>query len=149
MTGLVLLVALGATYRLTMLVTHDKLTEELRETVLARLSGHGLVGREDAGMADHIDEAFHHVYECRCREKFIGSEAMAQHVQFARDFLVAGWRRRVCYLVTCPWCVSYWIASAMMATAWAFGDRSWWFVPAAALTGSAVTGTWARFARPG
>jgi hypothetical protein len=45
-------------------------------------------------------------------------------------------RPRVEYFVTCPWCVSMWIAAAVVAMA----TWHWWIYPASALAFSAVAG---------
>jgi hypothetical protein len=47
-------------------------------------------------------------------------------------------------LVGCPWCIGFWLTTAVAALAWCAGD-SWWFVfPALVLTGSYLVGLLAR-----
>lgn len=71
-----------------------------------------------------------------------------------RDWLVERLERdgrdsKVAYLIQCPWCASVWIGFAVAWTGWQYGDRAWWFIPAWALSASAVTGFLATFAKPG
>lgn len=44
------------------------------------------------------------------------------------------------YLLTCPWCVSVWIAAATAPLAYWLGDSPWLLVPALALAMSQLTG---------
>lgn len=44
------------------------------------------------------------------------------------------------YGVTCPWCVSWWIAAAVFPVAWYFGEHPGFIIPAAALTASYLVG---------
>lgn len=44
------------------------------------------------------------------------------------------------YLVTCPWCVSIYVAAVAAPIAYLWGDTPWLFVPALALAFSQVTG---------
>lgn len=87
--------ALGATGRLTRLVTADTITARLRMRAVR------IIGRT--------------------------SERSAAVATF----------------VTCPWCVSVWIAPAVIALGWWPGHRgtaSWWWFPAGLLTIAWFTG---------
>jgi hypothetical protein len=148
-TGLVLLVAFGATYSLTMLVVADRITERPREWVLTRISGHGYVRR--AATVNTPSDVL--AYQCACSLWFDSAGELIDHVSDAREQL----RQEIpqtkvallLYLVRCPWCASVYLAGPVLWSAWCFGDRAWWFIPAAALTARAVAGTWAVAARPG
>src|SRR5213075_1094632 len=86
--------ALGATGRLTRLITADTITAGLRHHVSA-------LGRTTAQT------------------------------------------KAVSEFVTCPWCVSMWIAPAVIALGWwpaHHGTSSWWWFPAAFLTVSWTVG---------
>lgn len=48
------------------------------------------------------------------------------------------------YLVTCPWCVSIYVAAVAAPVAYFWGDRPWLFVPALALAFSHITGLLAK-----
>lgn len=43
-------------------------------------------------------------------------------------------------LLTCPWCVSIWVAAAASPAVWWFGDRPWLLIPAIGLAFSQVVG---------
>ena len=147
MTALTLLVAVAATYSLTLLVVCDKITERPRQWVLTLISGHGLVDVIDVAGADR--------YWCACsatRGSFDSLDELVDHVHDAREELATAVpqtkRALLLYLVRCPWCASAYVGSVVMWSAWCFGDRAWWFVPAAALAARGVTGTWAKYANP-
>lgn len=142
-TELVLLVAVAATYSITMLVARDTLTAPLRERALGRLTGHGYVASSgDTGA-------------CRCGRLFTTEGGLVDHVHDAREAqlrhpqLPLPWRIRLSYLIRCPWCVSAWVAVPVTWSAWSFGTRAWWFIPAVVLAARAVAGTWATLASPG
>lgn len=44
------------------------------------------------------------------------------------------------YLLTCPWCVSIWVAAAVVPVAWQWGGHPWLFGAALVLAISQVTG---------
>lgn len=93
------LLALGATARLTRLVTSDVITERLRLRVVN-------AGRHRVGLSD-----------------------------------------KILHFITCPWCVSMWIA-APVAVAFLWAGGSYWFLaPALVLTLSHVTGLFASLER--
>lgn len=90
---LFVVLALGATARLTRLITTDHITGRLRALAL-----HQRAGGPDGSLS---------------------------------------------YFLTCPWCVSFWVALAVIATGWwpaCHGNETWWWFPAAALTASYATG---------
>lgn len=151
MTPLVLAVALAATYSLTMLVTCDKITERPRQWLLAKISGHGYAADILAPLEGIPTRTTG--YLCGCQDTYPSLEELLDHIHDAREELI----RRVpqpkaallLYLARCPWCASIYIAAPVLWSAWCFGTRAWWFVPAAALAARAVTGSWARVASPG
>jgi hypothetical protein len=57
-------------------------------------------------------------------------------------------RAAVMYLFRCPWCASLYVSLPVVWSAWCFGDRAWWFVPAAALGIRAAVGAAAQYANP-
>lgn len=79
-----------AAYRLTRLVTRDKITEPLREHTLARI----YAGRYDARDADG---------------KVIEFDSWADRVGWDRD---AAPKRAT--LLLCPWCVGVWVGFGVM-----------------------------------
>ena len=48
------------------------------------------------------------------------------------------------YLLTCPWCVSIYVAAVVAPAAYWWGDRPWLLVPALALAFSHITGLLAK-----
>ena len=48
------------------------------------------------------------------------------------------------YLLTCPWCVSIYVAAVATPVAYLWGERPWLFVPALALAFSHITGLLAK-----
>lgn len=52
---------------------------------------------------------------------------------------------RLAYLATCPNCASMWLAPPVAWSAWTFGDRGWWMVPALALAASTAAGLVAKW----
>lgn len=73
------------------------------------------------------------------------------------DYLLAGPRARLIrrlgtesklsYLLTCPWCMSMWVAAPVVLTAYWHGTSPWYLIPAGALAASHVTGLLARLER--
>lgn len=88
MTIAIFLLALGATARITRLITSDYIARHARAWVIRRLG------------PDHD----------------------------------------LAYLVTCPWCLSVWLAGGVMALAWFYGSHAGFIIPAAALTASYLIG---------
>lgn len=58
-----------------------------------------------------------------------------------RDWLTGRVHGKALTLTLCPWCLSVYVAAAVVATwaAWA-GDAGWWHLGAAVAAASAVTG---------
>ena len=139
MTALWMLLAVGLTYRVTMLVVYDAVTEAPREAIKARISGHGLTG-EPGGLM------------CRCGEwwptHMAAAASAAEHHVHQHRQNASGWRGYILTLLGCPWCVSVWVGAAVVATAYAADGARWWEAPALALTASAGTGLLARAAHP-
>jgi len=52
------------------------------------------------------------------------------------------------YFVTCPWCVSVWVAGLSAPLIWLWGDTPAVLIPALALAASQVTGMLAPLGRP-
>ncbi|MDH6279519.1 DUF1360 domain-containing protein [Prescottella agglutinans] len=88
MTIAIFLLALGATARITRLITRDFITRQLRVCAIRRFG------------PDHD----------------------------------------IPYLLTCPWCLSIWVAGGVMTIAWFYGEHPGFIIPAAALTASYLIG---------
>jgi hypothetical protein len=116
-TWLALLLAAGATVRLTLLVTRDQFPPTVWLRARALAAGIRWAQRQyrtdPTRPSTRVDQSI-------CVDK-------------ARDW----WLYKV---LTCPWCVSFWIGLPAAATAeWAPG--AWWFrVPALALSASLAAG---------
>jgi hypothetical protein len=57
--------------------------------------------------------------------------------EYRRRARLASWLYR---LISCPWCLSAWVAPPVVAAAWLWGDRWFFVVPALALTVSYAVG---------
>lgn len=140
MTPLVAVVAALATYSLTLLVVCDKITDRPRQWVLTHISGHGLVA------------CGHRPYTCGCGFTTELADDLLDHVHEARQELVQAVpmskTAALMYLLRCPWCCSLWVAVPVAWSAWCFGGRAWWFIPAAALAFRGFTGAAAQYANP-
>lgn len=53
-------------------------------------------------------------------------------------------RKKLAYLLLCPWCISIWLAIPAAPIIYAYGDSPWLFVPALGLALSAAAGALAR-----
>lgn len=154
MNTTVLVVAVAATYSLTMLIVADKVTVRPREWVQTLISGHGYASEvKPTWPGSSVSLPGPPVgYLCECENSYDTVGALLDHIEDERDEL----RRQVpqsktallMYLVRCPWCASIYVAAPVLWSAWCFGTRAWWFVPAAALAARAVTGTWSKYAAP-
>lgn len=154
MSGIVAVVAALLLYRLTMLVTADTITAPVRDRIVARYvhPTHELTTRphRDRPVEHGGDWRFSTV--CRCGARFVGDEWVDVvseangHVNERRGEMTTG--PRWVQLLDCPWCASVWLSFPVAWSAWCFGTRAWWFVPSAALAGSAVTGIISTFAKP-
>jgi hypothetical protein len=122
MTAAAVLVGLLAVYRLTLLVTHDTITERPVESVVGWLNRrkHPDPPAGDAGTVVHAD-------------------VLEQRAVDPHD---------VVRLLDCPWCVSFWIAVAVFASAWWLADTAAWWIVAGGLAGSAVAGMLTDLAHP-
>jgi len=99
MTWMTLLLAVGATVRLTRLFAFDLITFPIRDWVGART--------EDTRSAPSWKGRF---------------------FAFVDD------------MITCPWCLSIWMGTAVAAAAWFYGQTAWFMVPALLLTASQAAG---------
>lgn len=144
MTPLVFVVAAAATYSLTLLVVCDKITDRPRQWLLTKISGHGFGGSSLMHTGG--------VWVCTCGITAVSVDDVLDHVHDAREEIIQAIpmskRAALLYLLRCPWCTSMWVSVPVLWSAWCFGTRAWWFVPAAALAARGITGTWARFANP-
>jgi hypothetical protein len=156
MTPLVWLIAALATYRLTMLIVADELTEPWRERLLDRYihPTHELTTRPDAQEPQYVTgSGYAYSAACRCGMRWSGREwadVMSEangHVNEHRGEMTTGPRWLI--LLDCPWCASWWVGLPVAWSGWCFGGRGWWLIPAAALGFSAVTGIIASYAKPG
>lgn len=164
------MLAVAATYSLTMLVTSDHITAGARRRLLNRLSGHGLVtppvGRDASGFAWvwAVGEGLGQV-RCRCGRAELcdwvedpdgahdAEATMLAHVADEQgdaldDDLSPSWRSKVAYLLRCPWCASVWVGIPVAVSAVLWGHTAWWLTVALVLAGRVVSGTWARVASP-
>lgn len=154
MTGLIAVVAALVVYRLTMLVVADEITEPLRERITSKYvhAIHEAIIRPSVADRDPVGEYF---AACRCGQSWSGpdwgdvvSELNGHLNDEHRGGIEMTKGPRWLILLSCPWCSSWWIGLPVVWSAWCFGDRSWWMVPAGALAASAVTGIVATFAKP-
>lgn len=65
-----------------------------------------------------------------------------------RAWIVIHLPRPIGYLVCCAWCMSVWIAAAVAAVWWVWGDTRWWFAIALAGTASLAAGLHATWLDP-
>lgn len=152
MTGLVAVVAVLAVYRITLLVTADTLTQPWRDQIIDRYV-HPVHELTVLPRQEPTDDEWPYSASCRCGNHWVGDtwgdvmgEANA-HVNQHRGEMTTGPRWLV--LLDCVWCASVHVAVPVCWSAWAWGDRGWWFVPASVLAASAVSGFLATFASPG
>lgn len=61
---------------------------------------------------------------------------IVDHSWVFRGFLVS--------LLTCPWCMSIWVAGAVSVASYTCGDTLWFKIPATLLTASLVTSLFAK-----
>ena len=120
MTPLVAVLAMLATYRVALLISADEITEPPRSWLIHRIYTHTRKGVPDKPRGGTWDD-------------------------FARK---DGDAPKAVVGLLCPWCVSVYVGFPVAWSAWCFGDRSWWFVPALALAASAVAGFLAEHASP-
>jgi hypothetical protein len=150
MPALTLLVAFLAAYSLTLLIVCDKITDRPRQWVLTRISGHGYAGYSGVVLGDGSTGSA--LYMCTCEDVFDTLGDLLEHVHDERQALAGSVpmskRAALLYLFRCPWCAGFWVAWPVCWSAWCFGDRSWWFVPMAALASRGVTGALATYANP-
>lgn len=151
MTPLTVAVAIAATYSLTLLVVCDKITDRPRQWLLTRISGHGFA-RSGLGLDAGVSSEPVVGYECACGAVSLSLGDLLDHVHDARERIVQTVpqtkQAMVLYLLRCPWCASVYVGAPVMWSAWCFGTRAWWFIPAATFTARGVTGTWASLANP-
>lgn len=156
MTALVAVVAALAVYRLALLATADEITKPLRQRALDSMRTYEHTHVVTYTQAE--DEGYPTSARCTCGQGWntIADEDgtypdvrpfAEEHLEEHDDVTVAT-ESRWAYLLTCPWCVSVWLALPVVWSAWCFGDRAWWFVPAAALAASGVAGAGSQAASP-
>lgn len=153
MSDLVAFVAALVVYRLTLLVTDDVLTKPIRERIFGRYI-HPVHELSKIPRADTPtwDDDYPYTVVCRCGDRYVGQEwadVIAEanhHVNKHRGEQTHG--PKWLTLLDCPWCASWWIGLPVAWSAWCFGDRSWWFIPAFGLAASGVSGFLATFAKP-
>ena len=56
------------------------------------------------------------------------------------DYLTDNRHPKLLELAGCPWCISVWVAAAVMPLAWFHGRNPWMLIPAAALASSYAVG---------
>lgn len=70
-------------------------------------------------------------------------EAARRWVVHRTDTMPTDRAERLSYFVTCPWCVSMWVAPPVIASGWwpaHHGTATWWWFPAACLLLSHIVG---------
>jgi len=125
MTPLVAVLAVLAVYRLALLVSADEITEPPRSWLIHRVY---------QATRDGVPDQPH-----RPDGAPVSWDEFARRDTNAPKAIVG---------LLCPWCVSAYIALPVAWTAYCFGTRSWWLVPALALSASAGTGFLAEYASP-
>ena len=113
LTILLAVVAPLAVFRLTILVTEDKITEPLRNRILERwpaedtafASSHVFVNNDDTPETAYGRQLF--------------SEGEYWYAEKAHWFGT---------LITCPWCASVWIATATTVALWQFPAVAFWLL---------------------
>lgn len=128
MSGPVLLVALLATYRVTLLFTHDTLTERPIRAF------HEMLQRRKHPDPTAVDVARSGLTAVEVQHRVALTRAQRPHM--------------IVKLTECPWCVSFWLGLAVVGSGWLWGGRWWWFVPAGALAASAAAGLLTDLAHP-
>lgn len=156
MSSLTFVVAALAAYRITMIVVADELTEPIRTRIVGRYvyQLHEQIIRPSAEQA--ADDRYGLFRgRCRCGVEFEGrdwadvaSEINGHTNEANRAGVQMSTGPRWLILLDCAWCASMWIAVPVGWSAWCFGDRGWWFVPASVLAFSAVTGIISTYAKP-
>lgn len=167
MNALTVSLALLATYRVTLLVTSDRITRRprrwLRDWLYTRAhhdtDPHGPPSRYECscGWFVHVSEDGHvttlepvppgvqiPVAPFRtpgAAARFVTEATLAHHDDTRHDLGPAG------YLLTCPWCISMYLGAAAATLVWAWPE-GWWRWPALALAASAATGFLATLAAP-
>lgn len=146
--GLTVVLVVGATWRLTLLVVADRITERPRrwlERTGHRTATYVLTPTTDAG---------YRLWLVRCECRWISDPEHATTNQADADRAWSGHRARTAtegwrYVLTCPWCASWWLGLLVVASALTVGDTTAWQAVAVVLTGSAVTGLLSSLASPG
>lgn len=120
-----------AVARVAVLITEDRITEAPRDALLRRLRAR-------------------HEARCLARAKReVSAEGVRWTLGMDEDFRALCKRGSsnayLVYLLTCQWCIGFWI-SAVAAPVWYFlGDNPWVLIPAVALAFSYVTGKLSQF----
>lgn len=122
-----------ATARLTRLVVEDKLTESWRGAFIRQAYRwrYPYTRMQEGRLA-------------RVRETGETITVRGTPDERLRGVMMAEPMPMLAYLVTCPWCVSIYVAAVVAPLAWAWGTRPWLAIPALALAFSHLTGLLAR-----
>jgi hypothetical protein len=128
-SAVLLVVYTLAVARVTRLVTADKLTEGPRERLIVFLWRRSMMPTARAAIA--AGTCTNGVWGC--------ADAWARRARAddAEPPLLV-------YLLTCPWCVSVYVAALVAPVVYWWGDKPWFLVPAMALAMSHVTGLLAK-----
>lgn len=156
MTLLTFAIAALVVYRVTMLVVADEITEPLRARIVGRYVHplhEQIVRPSEAQRATDKFGLFRG--RCRCGVEFEGRDwvDVASEINGHTDAAnQAGVRMSSgpwwVDVLDCPWCTSAYVAGPVAWSAWCFGDRAWWAVPALTLAFSALTGIVSTYAKP-
>jgi len=81
----------------------------------------------------------------RCTLLIVADEIVRPRREWAEDRVGTAW---FSYLISCPWCMSIWVAPLVVGSGLAWGNGWGWQLATGALTASAVTGFLSSFASP-
>lgn len=157
---IVWVVAALAVYRLALLVTADEITRPWRDQIIDRYvhRAHEVVAwgtLDEVKLGDRPANigAGYAFAVCRCGATWIDADddmgalsAAHGHTNPRQGEMTEGPRWLI--LLDCVWCASIWIAGPVSWSAWCFGTRAWWFVPAFLLAASGAAGVLATYAKP-
>jgi hypothetical protein len=116
-----------AVARVTRLVTADRVTEAPRRWLVVRLWGRTISD-------ETVLNRFPMTTDCRGMARWMATERLD-----GKGVPPLG-----AYLLTCPWCVSIYIAAVAAPLCWHLGDNPWLFIPALACAFSQTSGLLAK-----
>lgn len=131
LSAVIVLVYALAVARVTRLINEDRITERPRRALAVRLWARYITDEQVAQRYTRMAET--------------GKHGVAKR-WMAAERLDAGAEPKPLsvYMLTCPWCVSIYVAAVVAPVAYWWGGEPWAFVPALALSFSYVTGLLAK-----